>query len=92
MHVYVTLRKTYLQVNVYINIETKQLGIDENSFPTKIFAILMICAMGLGVAFFIYNHHTGKRSNEISSLNLKNDNMQYELLNAVSDNALVTEI
>jgi hypothetical protein len=48
--------------------------------------------MGLGVAYFIYNHYTSKRIEEPSKVLLKSDNTHYELLNAVSDNALVTEI
>ena len=77
-----------------LKIETKELGINENSKFTILFAIFLIGAMGYYVLSFIYNHSKAKISPIIEKNinNESNDNTHYELLDAVSDGQFITEV
>ena len=69
------------------------MAINESSFFAKLFALLVFAAIGFGVISFIYNHYKIKSKEESDKNNVdESKDTQYELLNAIQDGPLITDV
>lgn len=88
------MKVKFSKVFINHNKETKQLDNYERLILVKLFAMLLIGAIGLVGLSFIYNHRKirTKLENEKNNKEESNNNTQYELLNAVSEGPLITDV